>query len=199
MQEAEHSLTAMAMNSGRYSGDETLLVTFYTAPYLSKTKSREAERPIYEDTTYVKIMTPGNKDHIVARPATARDKQRFSVQYRKFEANQDQDVVEGTPLEEWAGITRSQIMELRHINIRTVEQLASVSDANTQGLMGVGMLKDKAAKWLASTKDDAMKQRLDEMEAKYNEAIALLNQHPETAQKKRGRPKKEEVENAPEE
>ena len=190
LQEAEHSLTDLAMNHARTHGDETLLVKFYTAPRRSITKSKEMGRPIYEEETFIQIMQPGNKDSIVIRPATVRDKQRFAEHYRKFTAREDQEAIEGTILEEWAMVSRSQVNELKYLNIRTVEQLAAISDSNAQGIMGISVLKGKAQKWLESAEKNATAEKLAAMEAKYQSLLERLEG--DEAPKKRGRPKKEE-------
>ena len=185
--EAEHGLTDLAMNNGRYHGDENLLVRFYKHPRQVTDASKEAGRPIFKDTDYIEIMQPGNKDSIIKRPATQMDKNRFPEHFRKYEAREDQEAVEGTLLEEWAGISRSQVEELRYLNIRTVEQLAGTADVNIQGKMGLGPLKDKAVKYLETSKDGQIADRFAELEAKYE---ALLAGAAEEAPKKRGRPKK---------
>lgn len=150
MQEAGMSLTQAAFenDSGRYRGDEYLLVKFFTHPRLHPTRSEEEERPIYVDTPYVQIMAPGNKDSIVMRPATDMDKVRFAEHWRKYQAREDQEALEGTPLEEVAFISRSQVEELKFLNVRSVEQLANINDSNAQHIMGVAVLKEKANKFL---------------------------------------------------
>jgi hypothetical protein len=169
---ADYGLTAQAFDAdaGRYKNDDTLHVKFSVHPRIHPTKSEEAGRPIFEDTHYIMIMQPGNKDNIVHRPATERDKKRFAEKYKKFLAREDQEAVEGTLLEEWPGITRSQVEELKYMHIRTVEQLAAVSDANSQNIMGIQMLKAKAVKFL----DAADSNKAAEIQQKNEETIAAL-------------------------
>jgi hypothetical protein len=175
MQEAALDLTQAAFDSsaGRYRGDNHLLVKFFTHPRLNTTRSAEEGRPIYVDTPYIQIMTPGNKDSIVIRPATEMDKARFAEHYRKYQAREDQDAVEGTLLEEWPAISRSQVEELKFLNIRTVEQLANLSDSNGQHIMGVNMLKQKAVKFLDEAKGGAL-QEAQEMIRQLSARLAAL-------------------------
>lgn len=176
MQEALHDTTDLAFNNSRYHGDEFLLVKFFVHPRENGPKSVAAERPIFEDTTYIQIMQPGNKDSIVIRPATARDKDRFAEHYRKWEARRgDEEAIEGTLLEEWAGVTRSQVEELRFMNVRTVEQLANMSDTNAQNMMGLNMLRQKALDWLDSVKDNATQEALAAANARIDELMDRLN------------------------
>ena len=93
--EADSSLTTMAMNSGRFHGDQYLLVRFFLHPWHNKQRSEEEGRPIYEEKTYIEIMQPGNKDSIVKRPATNMDKQRFAEHFRKFEARSTDEHIQG--------------------------------------------------------------------------------------------------------
>lgn len=170
--EADYGLTESAFqgDAGRYAHDDVLLVKFFYHPRLQQTKSEEAQRPIYEDEAYIQIMQPGNKDSIVIRPAMEMDKQRFPDHWKKFLARDDQDSVQGTLLEEWPGITRSQVEELKFFNIRTVEQLAQISDSNAQNIMGIQMLKSKAETYLENSEKEALASDL----AKKDEQIAEL-------------------------
>jgi len=204
--EADSGLTAMAMEGqrGRYNGDEFLLVKFFTHPKVSPVKSAEAGRPIFIETPYIQIMQPGNKDSIIIRPATDMDKQRFAEHYRKYEARDTEEHVEGTLLEEWPGITRSQCEELKFLNIRTVEQLANVNDSNAQGVMGIGFLKQKATGYLAASKDsavtdalagankklEAMQARLDAMEADATTVADLAAVADEPAEEAEDKPRR---------
>jgi hypothetical protein len=191
----------MAHSSSRYHGDEVLLVRFYKAPKQNLSRTQEEGRPIFEDTDYIEIMQPGNKDSIIRRPATDRDKSRFSEHYRKYEARVTDDHIEGTLLSEWPAISRAQVEELRFLNIRTVEQLAQIADSNAQNIMGIQGLKSKAAKFLETSKDQALSDRLAEIEARNAELeakLAAVSENPaivadakeNPAPKRRGRPPK---------
>jgi hypothetical protein len=130
-----------------HGGDEQLLVKFDLRSKQDKTASKEAGRPIFKEVEYVDIRVPGSPDN-VSRPATQRDRQRFPKHYAAFKERVTSDNVEGTLLTEWPQITRSQADELAYFGIKTVEQLAQVSDANGQGLMGFHGMKRKANEWL---------------------------------------------------
>ena len=193
LNEALHGTTDMAMNSQRSHGDETLLVKFFLHPKQNQIKTKEAGRPIFEDIPYIQIMQPGNKDSVKVAPATARDKQRFPEHYRKFVAREDQEALEGTPLREWAGVTASQCKEFEFLNILTVEQLSAVSDSNGQGIMGLGFLKEKAAKFIENAKLGATAEALAEMKAENAsllERLEALEAGEPAPKKKRGRPAK---------
>lgn len=175
METADDELTAMAMNNvtsqpatmnpqgygmmnpvmnpGYQPGDEKLYVRFFQKPKQNSTKTKRAGRPIFEDTDYIEIMQPGNKESIIQRPVTKRDIERFQIQYQKYKANEDQRII-GMPLEEAPFVTRSQVEELKYMNIFTVEQLAGLTDAHAQNGRGFQTLKQKAQVWLDSAKDN---------------------------------------------
>ena len=185
--EADYGLTSQALDgdplgpNSRYQGDEFLLVRFFKHPKINPQASAERGRPVYSDEDYIQIMQPGNKDSIVIRPAMEADIDRFAEHYRKYKAREEQEVVEGTKLEDWAGCTRSMVEELKFMNIRTVEQLVSVSDSNAQNIMGFHMLKQKALDWLEDNSED--KKQLSEaqdeiatLKAQMAEMMAMMEQ-----------------------
>ncbi len=175
MNEAGFEVTQSAMGdqSNRFQGDEKLFVKFYTHPQMNQKKSTSAGRPIYEDTAYVTIMVPGDKTSIVTRPARQQDKDRFAKQFSAF-TNNEGEHVEGTPLEAWPGITRSQVEEMRFFNIRTVEQLATLSDAHTGKFMGMNTMKTRAQAFLDAAKGNAANEKMvAELESRDNEILSL--------------------------
>ena len=160
--EADMSLTNMAlgsqdnvspMNQAMQPGDELLFVRFYIHPRQNANKTLEAGRPIFDDTEYVEIMQPGNKENIIQRPAQPNDKERFSRQYSAFKNNEEQQV-SGTPIEQWNVLSKAQVEELRYFNVRTVEQLAEISDGSSQQFAGIQSLKIQAQAYLEASEKD---------------------------------------------
>lgn len=172
--EAGFDMTEDAIgNAGRFAKDQNLYVRFYSHPKQDPVKSAAEGRPIFHDTEYVSIMVPGDKTSIIERPATDRDKERFVKHYQAFKSDTD-EVLDGTPLAAWPGLTRSQVEELRYFNIRTVEQLASVSDTHAQKFMGINLLRRKAEAYIEAAKGNAPAEKLAaELEMRDNEITAL--------------------------
>jgi hypothetical protein len=143
--EADMGITTQAMGQA----EEKAMVQFFMQPKKNGPKSKAAGRPIFEDREYIKIMTPGNKDNIPVSPVTDIHRKRFAPQYKRWLESRDSDqAVEGTPLSEWPGVSRTQVEELRYFNVHTVEQLVELSDANSQGFMGINALKTRAKAYL---------------------------------------------------
>lgn len=156
----------------RYAGDKGVHARFYIFPQKNEAKSASAGRPIFEDTEFVEIFASGNSTNIVRRPARHMDKERFRRQYEAFKAGHE-DQVQGTLLHEVPWITRSQVEELAYLRIRTLEQLANVSDAACGKHVGLYDLKSKAQKALAAAEgaapiteltkeNEELKRRLDQ-------------------------------------
>lgn len=174
MLEADYATTEQAHNT--QAGDDQLLVRFFIKPRQDMAASEDEGRPVYKDTEYVSIIQPGNKDSIIERPASQRDKKRFPRHYSAFKQRTDDngELIEGTPLEEWPGITRSQVEELRYFKIRTVDQLVNIADSAAQNIMGVNVLKERARKFLQSRDDDASAAEIAERDAKIEEQASML-------------------------
>lgn len=158
---------------GNNEGDKNLLVKFFTKPKEDKAASLEEGRPIFKDVCYVDIRVAGSRNGHVCRPATLHDKQRFPRHHDAFK-NREEMPTEGTPLTEWALMTRSMAEEFAYINVKTVEQLANMPDNNAQKFMGGNTLKQKAKDWLEAAAGKAgelkFKALADEVTAE-NEAL----------------------------
>lgn len=170
--EADFGMTQQAMDEqNRHKGDENLYVRFFLAPLQNKEKTLEEGRPIFEDKEFISIMVPGDKDNIVRREVRMGDAQRFPKHWAAFK-NDQEEILEGTPLDQWPQITASQVQELKHFHIRTVEQLAEVNDSTAQQFMGINLLKGKAKEYLEASKEGAPVAMLQGELAKRDETIA---------------------------
>lgn len=157
----------------RFAGDENLYVRFYHGSRMNRGASEKEGRPIFVEIPYIQIMVPGDRSNTIDRPVTNQDKRRFSAMWRKFSANEAQTQV-GTPLSAWPAITRSQVEELKHFKITTVEQLASMPDNVSQRFMGINSLKKKAQDFLEAAKGMALTNEMrSEMERKDAQIAAL--------------------------
>jgi hypothetical protein len=105
-----------------------------------------AGRPIFKEVDFIHIWTPGDKTTEIDVPVDDHYRQRFAAKYEAYLAGRDQDSADGTPLSQWPGLTGAQVQELAHFKVKTVEQLAEMSDDNISKL-GPGYLdRRKAAK-----------------------------------------------------
>ncbi len=103
---------------------------------------------------FIKIIVPGDKLNIVDRPMRESDKQLYPRQYQYFLMQTDPGSMIGTPLETWLAecpneITEGQVEELQILKFRSVDQVATASDAQGQRIgMGFNGLREKAKAYL---------------------------------------------------
>ena len=123
---------------------------FFTEAVKLEWKSRQEGRPIFEDREFVRIIIPGDRRSMAVEPVGEAHKQRWPREYEAFRAGREAPL-EGTPLSEWpvSMMSPARVQELAYFNLRTVEQLAAVNDAQLQGLgMGARELRERARTWL---------------------------------------------------
>lgn len=135
--------------------EDSALVEFVRDAEQNNYKSAQEGRPIFEDKDFVRIMTPGDTRTTIYREASDQDKKRFPKAWGLYERGLEA-VTEGTPLAEWAQITASQVRELQHVNVRTIEEFVSVSDSNIQRMgPGYAQLQKRAQQYMESSTENA--------------------------------------------
>ena len=143
----------------RHQRRSELNLRFYTDAIENKTQSLEAGRPIYMQIDFVAINVPGSRDEVI-RKVDAEIKQRFGAQYEHWKKTQEQPT-EGQPLDMVPWLNVAQIRELQALNIKSLEQLAGLSDTAIQHIgMGGHDLRKKAQAYMASATGSAEVQRL---------------------------------------
>lgn len=154
--------------------DDKLAVRFFMQPIQDELQSIEAGRPVFRDVEYIEIGIPGDKLLIQIHPVTAEDRRRFPREWAAFGQDAAGGGSIGTPLTEWGGITRSQAEELAYFRVRTVEQLASLADANALNLGPIQALKRRAQDFIEKAKSDAPFEKLRAEKAEADERLAAL-------------------------
>ena len=140
---------------------------FYYVPKEDAVASAAEGRKVFKDTEYIEIIAAGNANNIIRKPARDMDKQRFHKEYALFKSG-DMEQLTGTPLTEVPWINRSQVEELMYHKVRTLKQLAELSDGACNA-PGMYELKRKAAAWLIKAKEaapfTAMQAEMDKLKA----------------------------------
>lgn len=181
----------------QHGTDAGMFVLFYMESIEDKEASVTEGRPIFRDYEFIEIRIPGDKNTVICEPVNDEYRARWPNQYMAFK-NQQVQVNDGTPLEEWPILRKSQVMMFKAVNIHTVEQLAAVSDGNLGNLgMGGREFRDKAIAYIETAKTGAVPAAAQneiaelklQIEALKNQ-MAGFNITPEDAPKKRGRPAK---------
>lgn len=136
-----------------HGDDSGLFVEFSLEPIHQEAESEKQGRPIYKDVAHIRIHFAGDRTKMIFRPVKMEDDQqgpsdprRFPRQWAAFQEQRSQ-VQEGTPLEHWPPLSRSEVMSMKAMHIHTVEQLAAMADSNLSWL-GARELREKAIAWL---------------------------------------------------
>lgn len=180
--------------NGKTKNGKTV-VHFYERDVQNPVKTLSEGRPIFETKIYIEKICPGDTLNRIDRMMRDTDKQEFPDEWEKFQ-RKEKHVIEGTPLEAWPQISRIQALEMKAMNIMTVEHLANLADVHAHKIMGFTELKRKAQTFLKAASDSSLFDKMNEdnqakdaMLKQQSEAIAALQtQMAElTAKKKPGR------------
>lgn len=173
----------MPLDSDIANADSKLHVEFYD--------NAEQKRP------FIRIMVPGDTTNIIDQPVRDDHKERFPRQWLHFTLQHEGHDIPGVKLEDWhraspADITDAQVAELQILKFRTVEQVATASDAQMTrvGMGGVG-LRLRAQAFLRLKSDANANSELAETKAKLAALEARLNEMlaaKEEDRPRRGRP-----------
>lgn len=138
----------------RFPGDEDLIVLFKEDAIPDDVASEAAGYPKFRDADVIEIWVPGDRFNKIEREITEADKIRFKERYAEYK-DKVAPAESGLPLALWPGIAKAMIKELAHFHIKTVEQLAALSDGNAQNVGPVSELRQRARDYLAIAKDGA--------------------------------------------
>jgi len=154
-----------APNNATQNEDANLLCKFFYKMRPNKAKDildpEHNDLPDSVEVEYYDIKVPGERDS-KSGPVNESIKQRFPRHYAAFK-QRVAPPVDGTPLNDWASISRSQVEELAFKNIKTIENLANVSDTHVTSIRGLTSLKQKAKTYLAQKEDSKY---VDQLNAK---------------------------------
>lgn len=141
----------------------------------AETGDKDAEPPaVYKDVPWVRIIIPGNKDEIIHTEAwidldhQMSHPNRFPNAWARFKAR-DHGGQTGFSIRDWAAINRSVADTFHANNIKTVEQLAALSDGNLQRipLPDTYALRAKAQMFMAQQQSTGdLRAELDALKAK---------------------------------
>lgn len=164
-------------------GRERCHPIFYIKPVRNNFLSEKEGREVWHDEAYVEIIIPGDSKSIVHERVKDEHKERWPRQWAAFQANQEAPA-EGTPLEEWSALGASQVMEIKSHNVRTVEDVAGLSDSQLAKVIPMGghALRDRARRFVEQV--DAEKpvaELMQQVETLKAEIAALKDQKKEVA------------------
>lgn len=152
------------------------LFVFSSEPVEDRAKSIAEGRLVLRDRDVCTVYRAGDQQTAVKwviEELSAEKMGRIKRQYDAWKAGQEEPV-NGTSLRMWPAISKAQAENLWVLNVRTVEDLASVADNNLPNLgMGSRALRDKARSWLESAGNIG---KVSEQLAALNARLAALEE-----------------------
>lgn len=143
--------------------DPLVIPVFKIHTQKNEAKSREAGRPIFDEMEVVEVRFAGDRNKVSVFPALSicgevQDDdgntrkityaERWSAQYQRFKSKQQQ-VAEGTPVDELPFLTQAKRLELKALSIYTAEALAALDGQPLKNLgQGGRDLKNQAQAYL---------------------------------------------------
>lgn len=155
MNELSQGVNFQDFQQGREAeADKALLVKFFIKAKQDQAETLKEGRPIFRDIEYIDIKIPGDRSNAICRPASEGDKQRFPEHYSAFKNRTEHEMETGSSLHEWPLMSRSMAEELAFFHVKTVEQLATMSDTQCGKFMGMYVFREKAKRWVKQAEAD---------------------------------------------
>lgn len=174
-----------------YGDDAAFIVEFYTRMVedekATALRGRRIERPV----EYCKKHAVGDPRTVWDAPVSEIDKQRWPQAYNAFQRGEHDSVI-GTPLDAWPLLNIDMRAALKNVGLKTVEQIAEVTDATMSTMPGnagalIQNVRRHAEKFLADQKEGEQERVLAEkLTQKDGEIAALKNQMAELAHQMQG-------------
>ena len=153
---------------------DSTIPRFHIEPVLDELATQQAGRNIFKDEERVQFVMPGNPTQPVER-VTDYHRERWPAQHKAFKESQEW-AIEGTPLEQWPILRRSQVLELKALGLHTVEQVSAMADNAVQKIgMGGQRLRELAAAYLDDAEAGALTERLSKQKEALESTVAAQN------------------------
>lgn len=176
--------------AGTYEGAN---IRFYLHAEQNHQRTEKEGRPIFDEFEMIEVHFPGGDKTCLKVEQKHID--AYPNQYKAFKDGQEQPT-SGTPLAEWSLITRAHVEELRHFGVKTVEQLALLTDDVRRKMTSISPLVKKAKAWLAAAEGaqgkvaalEEQNEKLVNKIKKMEEQLILLMQRVEASEGTRLQP-----------
>lgn len=126
--------------------------------------------PSWREVEMVEIIMPGNNQ--TTKPVqyvSDIHKERWPKAYAAFKANEEM-ALNGTPLEQWPVLRRAQVLQLKSLEFRTVEDIARMGESAIQRIgMGGRELKKMAEVFVSNSQDNAIANKAIQDAAKFEQ------------------------------
>ena len=130
--------------------------------------------PKFKLVCFCEIRIKDNTSEIYDQPASEEKIRRFPAEYARYQLGKKQ-VVDGTPLEQFAFLNRAEVETLKVHGIFTVEALAAV-DPDKSRQLGLEDERQLAEKFLEQARDNLSLKRWQKKEEEYKNRIRFLEE-----------------------
>lgn len=170
---------AFTRTNGFMPGGSSNFPRFFIDSVHDMAASEKQGRAIYQDEERVEIIMPGNPHTRPVAKVTDEHRQRWPKEYEAFKAGIEMSP-DGTPLEEWSVLKRSQVLELKSLGFKTVEHIRDMDDLSIQRIgLGGRRLKELAFGFLDDAERMAMTNKLSIENDRKDAEIASLRRQVE--------------------
>jgi len=147
---------------------ENLQVRFWMDAYENPIKTREAGRKVYDTVPWCEIRVPGEVDTVIGPVAKMHPdpRNRFPMAWAQFQKDNTTEGLVGTPLKMVPWLERGDVETLLYSGVKTLEQLAGLSDGTLSNISGALGLRTKARDFIKAAQDAAPMEHLSEELAK---------------------------------
>lgn len=172
---------------------EGVLIEIYDRAIKDEQGSEDAGIPIFKSSLYIKKRVPNSRD-VYDQPVKNTDHTKYPDLFKIFEEGGSVSI-EGTPLEEWALLSISDVETLKALNIYTVQNAAELNETSLHRLpVGLRSINVKAKKWLSQGSElETLKESLVSQEMREKRLMDRIEALEANQKKKPGRPRKTEA------
>ena len=140
--------------------------------------------PKFRLACFCEIRIKDNNSEVYDQPTTAEKIRRFPVEYARYQLGKKQ-VVEGTPLEQFAFLNRAEVETLKVHGIFTVEALNEMPEDKAVQL-GIADERHLAQKFLQQAKNNLSLKQWQQKEEQYLDRIKYLEEQVAELKKQKG-------------
>ncbi len=130
--------------------------------------------PVFAEVCYCEIRLKDNVSEIFDQPAAIDKIRRFPREYALYQ-QQRRQAAEGTPLEQFAFLSKPEIEALKVRGIYSVESLSALDDDKAAAL-GITKEREQARKFIEQAKDNLCIEKWRRKEEQYQARIASLEE-----------------------
>ncbi len=155
-----------------------VMVAFALYPILNPSKTKLQGMEVYDEMPHIKIAVPFDQKTVVLQPADNSHKKRFPKAWQAF-LDREKTPQTGLPLSQWAGVSRSLVLNLKANHVYTVEALSHLEESQLGNIGGASQktmleLRDKARAFLAVARDSAAAMQLQSEKQALEDRLAAM-------------------------